>query len=49
MLVHAVFVAKPRYALPVLPVLPVLMVGGVVAAWTLRAGGAAPQPPTVRS
>jgi len=43
MLVHAVFVAKPRYALPVLPL---LIVGGVVAAATLRTR---PQPPTVSS
>ena len=43
MLVHAVFVAKPRYALPVVPL---LIVGGVVAAATLRTR---PQPPTVRS
>ena len=49
MLVHAVFVAKPRYALPVLPL---LIVGGVVAAAPLAAahlGARRPQPRTVAS
>ena len=34
MLLHAVFVAKPRYNLPLMPL---LIVGGVVAAWALFA------------